>query len=156
MFFNATKTFTYIPDDFPASPPPPPPPSPPPSPPPVPLGCTAEDFYKYGGCASAKQQKSKGRRLLRDLKYSASDADGIVEDDGALRDSSEKLYSGYDVEYKVKNSVKKEITYVPERKIRGKKYSDWWCVNHAIPKRASVWLSVLKKIPDVGSLLSRL
>jgi len=120
VFFNATKTFTYIPDDFPASPPPPPPPSPPPSPPPVPLGCTAEDFYKYGGCASAKQQKSKGRRLLRDLKYSASNADGIVEDDGALGDGSEKLYSGYDVKYKVKNSVTKEITYVPERKIRGK------------------------------------
>ena len=59
VYFNATKTFTYIPDDFPASPPPPPPPSPPPSPPPVPLGCTAEDIYTYGGCASAKNRNRK-------------------------------------------------------------------------------------------------
>jgi hypothetical protein len=121
VYFNATKTFTYIPDDFPASPPPPPPPSPPPSPPPVPLGCTAEDIYTYGGCASAKEQKSKGRRLLRDLKYSGTDvANVVVEEESATGDGSENLYFGYNVKYKVKNVVKKEITYVPERKIRGK------------------------------------
>ena len=121
VYFNATKTFTYIPDDFPASPPPPPPPSPPPSPPPVPLGCTAEDIYTYGGCASAKEQKSKGRRLLRDLKYSGAEGeiDAVVDEDNSLG-GSEKLYYGYDVSFKVKNDVKKEVSYVPDRKIRGK------------------------------------
>jgi len=122
VFFNATKTFTYIPEDFPASPPPPPPPSPPPSPPPVPQGCTAEDIYLYGGCASAKEQKAKGRRLLRDLKYSgaqevpsSSSSSNILDDD-----ISDELYFGYNVKYKEKKEVKKEISYVPERKIRGK------------------------------------
>ncbi|CAL6334797.1 unnamed protein product [Bathycoccus prasinos] len=121
VFFNATKTFTYIPDDFPASPPPPPPPSPPPSPPPVPLGCTVEDFYKYGGCASAKEQKSKGRRFLRDLKFSGAEVgiDVGVDVESGLG-GSEKLYYGYDVSFKVKNDVKKEVSYVPDRKIRGK------------------------------------
>ena len=125
VFFNATKEFTYIPLDFPASPPPPPPPSPPPSPPPVPLGCSAADFIKYGGCASAKEQKAKGRRLLRDLKYSGTSAQEIQSSSSSssnvLDDShSDKLYFGYDVTYKEKKEVQKEITYVPERKIRGK------------------------------------
>ena len=121
VYFNATNTFTYIPDDFPASPPPPPPPSPPPSPPPVPLGCTPEYIMAHGGCASSKEQKSKGRRILRDLKYSETgSANNVINDESIAGGDSEKLYFGYDVKYKIKNDVKKEITYVPERKIRGK------------------------------------
>tara|TARA_B100000073_G_scaffold244385_1_gene204974 strand:- start:702 stop:6452 length:5751 start_codon:yes stop_codon:yes gene_type:complete len=121
VYFNATNTFTYIPDDFPASPPPPPPPSPPPSPPPVPLGCTPEYIMAHGGCASSKEQKSKGRRILRDLKYSENgSANNVINDESIAGGDSEKLYFGYDVKYKIKNDVKKEITYVPERKIRGK------------------------------------
>ena len=121
VYFNATNTFTYIPDDFPASPPPPPPPSPPPSPPPVPLGCTPEYIMAHGGCASSKEQKSKGRRILRDLKYSETgSANNVINDESIAGGDSEKLYFGYNVKYKIKNDVKKEITYVPERKIRGK------------------------------------
>jgi len=121
VYFNATNTFTYIPDDFPASPPPPPPPSPPPSPPPVPLGCTPEYIMAHGGCASSKEQKSKGRRILRDFKYSETgSANNVINDESIAGGDSEKLYFGYDVKYKIKNDVKKEITYVPERKIRGK------------------------------------
>ena len=121
VYFNATNTFTYIPDDFPASPPPPPPPSPPPSPPPVPLGCTPEYIMAHGGCASSKEQKSKGRRILRDLKYSETgSANNVIDDESIAGGDSEKLYFGYNVKYKIKNDVKKEITYVPERKIRGK------------------------------------
>ena len=121
VYFNATNTFTYIPDDFPASPPPPPPPPPPPSPPPVPLGCTPEYIMAHGGCASSKEQKSKGRRILRDLKYSETgSANNVINDESIAGGDSEKLYFGYDVKYKIKNDVKKEITYVPERKIRGK------------------------------------
>jgi hypothetical protein len=87
----------------------------------VPLGCTAEDIYTYGGCASAKEQKSKGRRLLRDLKYSGAEGetDAVVDEDNSLG-GSEKLYYGYDVSFKVKNDVKKEVSYVPDRKVRGK------------------------------------
>ena len=87
----------------------------------MPLGCTLEDIYTYGGCASAKEQKSKGRRLLRDLKYSGAEGeiDAVVDEDNSLG-GSEKLYYGYDVSFKVKNDVKKEVSYVPDRKIRGK------------------------------------
>ena len=122
VFFNATKVFAYIPDDFPASPPPPPPPSPPPFPPDVPAGCSPEYVLAYGGCASAKEQKVKTRRLLRDLKDSKTDsANDVIDGDIITTDNnSEKLYFGYDVKYTVKNDVEKEITYVPERKVRGK------------------------------------
>ena len=121
VFFNATNVFTYIPDDFPASPPPPPPPSPPPYPPDVPTGCAPEYVMAYGGCASAKDQKVKARRLLRDLKYSKTDSvNGVVDGDIMTTGNSGKFYFGYDVEYKVKNEVEKEVTYVPERKVLGK------------------------------------
>ena len=76
----------------------------------------AHDF-----CASSKEQKSKGRRILRDLKYSETgSANNVINDESIAGGDSEKLYFGYDVKYKIKNDVKKEITYVPERKIRGK------------------------------------
>ncbi|CAL6332541.1 unnamed protein product [Bathycoccus prasinos] len=121
VFFNATNVFTYIPDDFPASPPPPPPPSPPPYPPDVPTGCAPEYVMAYGGCASAKDQKVKARRLLRDLKYSKTDSvNGVVDGDIMTTGNSGKFYFGYDVEYKVKNEVEKKVTYVPERKVLGK------------------------------------
>ncbi|CAL6333808.1 unnamed protein product [Bathycoccus prasinos] len=121
VFFNATNVFTYIPDDFPASPPPPPPPSPPPYPPDVPTGCAPEYVMAYGGCASAKDQKVKARRLLRDLKYSKTDSvNGVVDGDIMTTGNSGKFYFGYDVEYKVKNEVEKEVTHVPERKVLGK------------------------------------
>ena len=113
VFFNATKVFAYIPDDFPASPPPPPPPSPPPFPPPTPAGCSPEYVLAYGGRASAKEQKVKTRRLLRDLKDSKTDsANDVIDGDIITTDNnSEKLYFGYDVKYTVKNDVEKEIKY---------------------------------------------
>ena len=113
VFFNATKVFAYIPDDFPASPPPPPPPSPPPFPPSV--RRMFEYVLAYGSCASAKEQKVKTRRLLRDLKDSKTDsANDVIDGDIITTDNnSEKLYFGYDVKYTVKNDVEKEITYVP-------------------------------------------
>ena len=117
IFFNASKTITYIPDDFPASPPPPPPPSPPPSPPPTPRGCTEEELTYYGGCASAKRQRSKSRRLLRDLKFISEAEVEVVQESN--RDP-EQLYFGYDVKYKAQNTLKKEVSYLPDRKILGK------------------------------------
>ena len=75
----------------------------------------------YGGCASAKDQKVKARRLLRDLKYSKTDSvNGVVDGDIMTTGNSGKFYFGYDVEYKVKNEVEKKVTYVPERKVLGK------------------------------------
>ena len=58
---------------------------------------------------------------MRDLKYSKADGetDVVVDEDNSLAGSG-KLYYGYDVRYKVKNDVKKEVSYVPDRKIRGK------------------------------------
>ena len=58
---------------------------------------------------------------MRDLKYSETgSANNVINDESIAGGDSEKLYFGYDVKYKIKNDVKKEITYVPERKIRGK------------------------------------
>ena len=66
VYFNATNTFTYIPDDFPACiPPPPPPPSPPPSPPPVPLGCTPEYIMAHGGCKLQRTEIERSSNLER-------------------------------------------------------------------------------------------
>ena len=120
VFFNATNVFTYIPDDFPASPPPPPPPSPPPYPPDVPAG-VRRICYGLRRLCKRQDQKVKARRLLRDLKYSKTDSvNGVVDGDIMTTGNSGKFYFGYDVEYKVKNEVEKKVTYVQREKFLGK------------------------------------
>ena len=92
---------------------------------------------------------------MRDLKYSETgSANNVINDESIAGGDSEKLYFGYDVKYKIKNDVKKEITYVPERKIRGKNTLIGGVLITQYRNERVSGFSVLKKIPNVEKPLA--